>query len=67
MEAMEVSTTDHMDALEDVLSEHSVILGCVDVKEAMKLDMGHVSTTETHSKSLKGIITFTNWFYSFFT
>ena len=55
MEDMEGSTTDHTDALEDVLSEHSVILGCVDVKVAMKLDMGHVSTTETHS--MEGTIT----------
>ena len=55
MEDMEGFTTGHMDALEDVLSEHSVILVCVDVKVAMKLDMGHVSTAETHS--MEGRIT----------
>ena len=55
MEDMEGSTTDHTDALEDVLSEHSVILACADVKVAMKLDMGHVSTAETHS--MEGRIT----------
>ena len=55
MEDMEGSTTDHTDALEDVLSEHSVILACADVKVAMKLDMGHVLTAETHS--MEGRIT----------
>ena len=55
MEDMEGFTTGHMDALEDVLSEHSVISVCADVRVAMRLDMGHVSIAEIHS--MEGRIT----------